>query len=64
MEFRIKNNCYLSCDGDKWEEKGYENNFSQNNITPSQKPKRSNNVLTIIIACSLSAVIAAVFLMV
>ncbi len=40
---------------------GYENNFSQSNITPPQKPKRSSNVLTIIIACSLSAVIAAVF---
>ena len=40
---------------------GYENNFSQDNITSPKKPKRNSNVLTIIIACALSAVIAAVF---
>ena len=39
----------------------YENNFSQDNITSPKKPKRNSNVLTIIIACALSAVIAAVF---
>ncbi len=39
---------------------GYENNFSQNNPSNSKKTKSGHSLLTIIIACGLSAVIGAV----